>query len=196
MEPDGGNLKRHLWRYLQAERDSVLRKVDGLPERELRLPRTTTGTNLIGIVKHCLNVEFAYFGPTFGRMIDDPRGLLEPSDYELDPQADWYATADETAADVIALYRRVQAFADETIDQLDLSAPGTVAWWDPSSNRVTLGQIMLHVTCDLARHAGHADILREGVDGATGWRGDGDNLPEGYDWAAYTAKLTEIAHRF
>jgi uncharacterized damage-inducible protein DinB len=196
MDSDSGNLKRHLWRYLQAERDSLMRKVDGLSERELRLPRTPTGTNLIGIVKHALNVEFGYFGPTFGRMIENPRGLLEPSDYDEDPQVDWYATAEESSAGILELYRRVQAFADETIDQRDLTSPGKVAWWDPSSSDVTLGQIMLHVTCDLARHAGHADILRESVDGAVGWRGDGDNVPEGYDWAAYTAKLTDLANRF
>ena len=63
-------LKQHLRTYLDEQRDALLHKVDGLPERELRLPRTPTGTNLLGIVKHCLNVEHAYFGPTFGRRLE------------------------------------------------------------------------------------------------------------------------------
>lgn len=189
------DLKTRMKDYIQHERDSLLFKLDGLTERELRLPRTPSGTNLLGIVKHCLNVEFGYFGPTFGRMIDDPSGLLEPADYDADPQADWFATEDETAQGVVALYRRVMTFADETIDALDLDATGSVPWWD-DGNQVTLGHIMTHVHADLARHAGQADILREGIDGAIGWWSPGDNTPDGYDWPAYVTRLTTIADRF
>ena len=60
---------------------------------------------------------------------------------------------------------------------------------------MTLGQIMIHVIDDLARHAGHADILREQVDGAVGCMYPGDNVPE-LDFSAYVAKLTELADRF
>jgi hypothetical protein len=59
--------KADLHRYLQAARDALLWKLDGLGERDLRLPRTPTGTNLIGIVKHMANVEIGYFADTFGR---------------------------------------------------------------------------------------------------------------------------------
>jgi len=190
-----GDLKQNLHRHLRHQSDALLLKLDGLPERELRLPRTPTGTSLLGIVKHCLNVEFGYFGPTFGRMIDDPRGLLEPSDYDEDPQVDWYATADETVTGIVDLYRRVQAFADETITTLELDSPGRVAWWGPETADVTLGQMIDYVALDLARHAGQADILREQIDGAVGWWGPGDNVPQGYDWPAYVAKLTAIADR-
>ena len=195
MEIDGGDLKRHLWRDLQSQRDALLAKVDGLSERELRLPRTPTGTSLLGIVKHATNVEYGYFGPTFGRTLDDP-GLIPEDAYDTDPQADWYATEDESAADVIALYRRVQGFVDETIDEREINATGTVSWWAESRRTATLGRLMIHVTLDLARHAGHADILRESIDGATGMRRPGDNLPQDYDWSAYVAKLTAIAERF
>jgi len=188
------DLKDQMKACLQHQRDALLQKVEGLPERELRLPRTPTGTNLLGIVKHCLNVEHGYFGPTFGRVLDDP-GLLPLSAYEDDPQADWYATEDESAADLVALYRRVWAFADETIDAGTLETTGRVPWWG-EHGEVTLGQIIVHVINDLARHAGHADILREGIDGATGFWGTGDNLPDGYDFPAYVEKLTAIAQRF
>lgn len=189
------DLKDHLHEHLRRQRDSLLLKVDGLPERELRLPRTPTGTNLLGIVKHCLNCEYGYFGPTFGRTMSDT-ALIADEQYDADPQADFYATESETAAGIVALYRRVQEFADQTIADLPLDAVGRVPWWSPDRGRPTLGQLLSYVSLDLARHAGHADILREQIDGAVGWWGPGDNVPAGYDWAAYVAKLAGIADRF
>ena len=195
MELDGGDLKRHLWRELQSQRDALLSKVDGVSERELRLPRTPTGTSLLGILKHSLNVEYGYFGPVFGRTGDLP-GLVPLSAFDEDPQADWYATADESAESLVALYRQVQHFADETIDQLDLTARGEVPWWAEGRRGITLGRLMVHVSLDLARHIGQADIIRESIDGAVGWRRPGDNLPEDYDWPGYVAKLNAIADQF
>ena len=186
--------KEALASYLAGQRRVLLTKVDRLSERELRLPRTPTGTNLLGIVKHCTNVEYGYFGPTFGRTIDDPTGLVPDDAYESDPQADWYATADETADGVVATYRRVQEFCDETIAALSLESTGRVPWWG-DHGEVTLGHVLVHVIQDLARHAGHADILREGIDGAVGFMSPGDNLP-GIDYPAYVARLTELAERF
>ena len=188
-------MKEALQHYLAKQRSSLLLKVEGLSERELRLPRTPTGTNLIGIVKHCTNVEYGYFGPTFGRRLDDESDLVDDDAHEEDPQADWYATADETAADLVATYRRIQAFADETIASLSLDARGEVPWWSEAGRRVTLGQIIVHVIDDLARHAGHADILREQADGAVGLYAPGDNVPE-VDFAAYVERLTALADRF
>jgi len=188
------DLKEALSEYLTGQRSVLLMKLDGLSERELRLPRTPTGTNLLGIVKHCMNVEYGYFGPTFGRTIDDPNGLVEDDAYDDDPQADWYATADETVEGIRETYARVQEFCDQTIAASDLDAPGRVPWWGERGD-VTLGQIMVHVIQDLARHAGQADILREQVDGAVGFMSPGDNLPE-IDFPAYVAKLTALADRF
>ncbi len=65
--------KATLKQYLQQARDALLRKLDGLAERDLRMPRTPTGTNLAGLVKHCANVEVGYFGSTVGRVWPDPR---------------------------------------------------------------------------------------------------------------------------
>jgi uncharacterized damage-inducible protein DinB len=187
--------KSVLLRQLQDCRDDVIWKLDGLSEREARLPRTATGTNLLGIVKHCLNVEAGYFGPTFGRAFATPDELVPEGVYETDPQADWYATESETKDGLIDLYRRVGSFADTTISELPLDAPGRVPWWTPGRQDVTLQRVIVHVTGDIARHAGHADILRESSDGATGWRPDNSNLPDGYDWPAYVAKLTALADR-
>ncbi|MCI4061812.1 DinB family protein [Micromonospora sp. R77] len=192
---DMSDPKKVLRHYLQACRDDLIWKLDGLSEREVRLPRTSTGTNLLGIVKHCLNVEAGYFGPTFGREFPTPDELLPLSAYDEDPQADWYAREDETKDGLIDLYRRVGAFADETIDLLPLDAPGRVSWWRPGAQDVTLHGVIAHVLFDLARHAGHADILREQHDGAVGLRRENSNLPD-QDWPAYVAKLTALADRF
>jgi hypothetical protein len=193
---DMGDPKNVLHHYLRASRDDLIWKLDGLGERDARLPRTPTGNNLLGIIKHCLNVEAGYFGPTFGREFPTPGELVPLEAYEEDPQADWYARDDETKDGLIDLYRRVSSFADETIEQLPLDASGRVPWWRPGKQDVTLQRIIVHVIYDLARHAGHADILREQLDGAIGWQRANSNVPDSHDWPAYAAKLTELADRF
>src|SRR5579875_1266605 len=187
--------KATLHRYLQQTRDALVWKLDGLGERQARLPRTPTGTNLLGLLKHCLHVEVGYFGPTFGRQFPQPEELLPETAFGADPQADWFATEDETKDGLVDLYRRVWAFADQTIDELPLDAPGQVPWWG-EDGQVTMQQMIIHVIYDLSRHAGQADILREQVDGAVGWQPGDSNLPDDYDWPAYVAKLTTLADRF
>jgi uncharacterized damage-inducible protein DinB len=184
-----------LQHYLQSSREALLWKVADLDERTLRLPRTPTGTNLIGIVKHMANVEIGYFGDTFGRRWPTPDEQVTEALFEADPQADWYATATETCDGIVDLYRRVWTFADATIEELPLDSVGRVPWWHPDRNRVTLERVIIHVLTELARHAGHADILREQVDGAAGLRADVTSLPD-EDWPAYVAKLTRLAERF
>jgi uncharacterized damage-inducible protein DinB len=188
--------KAALHHYLRAIRENLIWKLDGLGEREARLPRTATGNNLLGVLKHCLNVEAGYFGPTFGREFPQPEELVPMRAYEEDPQADWYAREDESKEGLIDLYRRVAAFADQTIDQLPLDAPGRVPWWRPGGQDVTLQRIIIHVTCDLARHAGHADIMREQHDNAIGLRRENPSVPDDYDWPAYVTRLTKLADRF
>jgi uncharacterized damage-inducible protein DinB len=185
--------KTTLHRYLQAARDALVWKLDGLSEHEARRPRTPTGNNLLGLLKHCLNVEAGYFGPTFGREFPTPYELVPDEALEEDPQADWYATADETKDGLIDLARRVWIFADTTIDELALDAPGRVPWWPPERPEVTLQQVIVHVSYDLARHAGQADIMREEHDAAIGCQPGSTNIPDGYDWPAYVAKLTALA---
>ena len=188
--------KAALHHYLRSSREALLWKVDGLSERDLRLPRTPTGTNLIGIVKHMANFEIGYFADTFGREWPTPDERISDEDFEADPQADWYATESETAAGLIDLYRRVWTFADATIEDLPLEAVGRVPWWSEDRNTVTLGRIVVHVLADLSRHAGQADILRETIDGQVGLRSGVWNLPEAQDWQEYVAKLTVLAERF
>lgn len=193
---DLSDAKAALHDYLRENREDLIWKLDGLSEREVRLPRTATGNNLLGALKHCLNVEAGYFGPTFGREFPTPDELVPMAAFDEDPQADWYAREDETKDGLIDLYRRVGAFADQTIDELPLDAPGQVPWWRPGRQDVTLQRIIIHVTCDLARHAGHADIMREQHDTAVGLRRNNSNIPDDYDWPAYVSKLTKLADHF
>ena len=194
MTSDGA--ARVLQHYLRSSREALLWKLEGLSERELRLPRTPTGTSLLGLVKHCLNVEAGYFGATFDRRFPDEEELVPLEVYDIDPQADWYATEEETAAGLVDLYRRVASFADAALDELPLDTVGEVPWWPAARRRVTLQEVTVHVLQDLARHAGHADILREQLDGATGLKPGLSNVPDGVDWPAYVTRLTAIADRF
>jgi hypothetical protein len=193
---DMGDPKFVLHHYLQESRDALVWKLDGVDERQARLPRTPTGNSLLGVVKHCIHVEVGYFGPTFGRDFPTREDLVAMEVFNDDPQADWYAREDETKDGLIDLYRRVWVFADETIEQLPLDAPGRVPWWQPARQDVTLQRIIVHVTYDLSRHAGQADIMREQLDGATGWQPENTNIPDGFDWPVYVARLTAIADRF
>lgn len=178
--------------YLQGARDVLVWKMDGLTERQVRRPLTTTGTNLLGLVKHAINTEVIYFGTVFGRLWPTPDELVQPDD--PDDLAGFYARADESRTQIVDLYRRVQAFADETIASLPLDAVGHVPHW--GNAEITLLEALIHKTSDLQRHAGHADILREQLDGQVGLLPNASNQPDGIDWQAHTARLTVIADAF
>ena len=169
-EPDA---KADLLRYLQTARDAVLWKLDGLSDYDVRRPMTPTGTNLLGLVKHLASVEIGYFGDTFGRPLPDaPSWLAE----DADPSSDLWATADESREFIVGLYRRVWAHAATTFDEVGLDGTGQVPWWPPERREVTLHRILIHMIAETNRHAGHADIVRELVDGSAGLRSDNSNV--------------------
>lgn len=184
--------KAHLHRYLQAAREALLWKLDGLSEYDARRPLTPTGTNLLGLVKHVASVEFGYFGETFGRRVDEPLPWLDDG---AEPNADLWATPDQSRADIIALYHRAWAHSDATISALGLDAVGAVPWWPAERRTVTLHQIMTHMMAETQRHAGHADIVRELIDGAAGVRAGSVNLPSedpGW-WRDYRQRVEQAA---
>jgi uncharacterized damage-inducible protein DinB len=177
---------------LQMGRDAMLWKLEGLSEYDMRRPMTPTGTNLLGLVKHVSYVEMGYFGAVFGRPIEEARPWI---DDEGEPNWDMWATASESHDQVVELYHRAWAHANATIDRLPLDAAGVVSWWRPERRDVTLHRILVHVIAETHRHAGHADIVRELVDGATGLRADNSNLPPGDQawWESYRNKLEAAA---
>jgi uncharacterized damage-inducible protein DinB len=184
--------KADLQRYLQAGRDALLWKLDGLGEYDVRRPLTPTGTNLLGLVKHLAYIEMGYFGVTFGRPVAEARPWLEG---EVEPNADMWATAEESREEIVALYHRAWAHADETIGALPLDAAGRVPWWQEGRAEVTLHRVLMHVIAETHRHAGHADIVRELVDGAAGLRADNDNLPDADRawWESYRNRVETAA---
>ncbi|SNT49145.1 Protein of unknown function [Asanoa hainanensis] len=153
--------KDHLHDRLRSMRQTLVWKLDGLSEYDVRRPLTATGTNLLGLVKHLATLEAWYFGEVFGRPFPQSLGRWQDAD-----GSDLWVTPGETRAQVVDFYQRACAHADATIDELPVDAPGHVPWW--SRPDVTLFTIVVHVLQETTRHAGHADILREQLDGRTG----------------------------
>jgi hypothetical protein len=190
----GSDPKATLHRYLQIARDALLWKLDGLSEYDIRRPMVPTGTNLLGLVKHVASVELGYFGPTFGRPSDEP---LPWHDDDAEPNADMWATLDESREQIVALYHRVWAHSDATIEALELDAIGHVPWWPDDRSEVTLHTILVHMISETNRHAGHADVVRELIDGTAGLRADNDNLAPGDAawWETYRSRLERVAQQ-
>jgi len=182
--------KADLHRYLQDARDALLWKLDGLSEYNIRRPLTPTGTNLLGLVKHQAGVEMGYFGDTFGRPCADRLAWDES-----DPMSDMFAAADESREYITGLYRRAWAHSDATIDAQPLDTIGHVPWWPSDDNEVTLHFVLVRVATDTSRHAGHADIVRELIDGAIGLTARNPNLPAGDQgwWQAHYDRVARAA---
>lgn len=188
----GTQEKADLLHYLRRAREALLWKLDGLSEYDVRRPLTPTATNLLGLVKHVASVEAGYLGDTFGRPFGEP---LPWFDEGAEVNADMWATADESRDSIVGLYRRVWAHSDATVEALPLDALGQVPWWPPERREVTLHRILIHMISETDRHTGHADIVRELIDGAAGLRPDSGNLP-GEDaqwWQAYYDRVEAAA---
>ncbi|MFG2947213.1 DinB family protein [Streptomyces adustus] len=184
--------KADLHRYLQSARDALLWKLEGLGEYDIRRPLTPTGTNLLGLVKHVASVELGYLGDTFGRPSGEPAPWFDDA---AETNADMWATADETREQIVGFYRRVWAHADATIDALPLDTVGKVPWWPADKAEITLHHAVVRVIADTQRHAGHADILRELLDGAVGMNETNDSMASDDPawWDDYRARLEHAA---
>ena len=173
----------------------MLWKLEGLSDYDVRRPMTPTGTNLLGLVKHCAGLECLYFGEAMDRPF--------PGWHELDWHEDddelsghMYATAAESRERVTDFYRRVWAHSDATVAELPLDARGTVPWWPEEVRQPTLQHLLVHMIEETARHAGHADIIREATDGSAGLVEGVSNMPPEVDaaaWKQHRDKLESIA---
>ncbi|MGJ9413417.1 DinB family protein [Aeromicrobium sp. CF4.19] len=180
--------KDTLLRHLHVGRDALRWKLEGLPELDARRPLTPTGLSLLGLAHHVAVCAAGYFGETFDRSFIEPL-----PDVETDPHADFVVPAEVSLAGALGFVDRAWAHADATIEALPLDAPGRVPWWSGPRSEVTLEQILVHMIAETHRHAGHADVLREGLDGLAGVRPDADNLPESMDWPAHVARAQGVA---
>jgi len=131
--------------FLDYLRTSVAAKVDGAPETPAHSPAVPSGTNLVGLLHHLTHVE---------------RSLLLG-----EPVKNWPSTfhTNETVPTVVARYRDTVRRANEILDTCpDLAAPF------PGRAGPSVRWALTHLIEETGRHAGHADILRELIDGATG----------------------------
>jgi uncharacterized damage-inducible protein DinB len=178
--------KEALLDSLRSARAAVVWKTQGLSEYDVRRPLTDTGTNLLGLVKHLSVWEAVYLGRVFGRPFPS---RLSWWDDDAPAGADLWVDEHESRHEILETYQIVAAHADATIDALDLSAEGQVPWWPIPD--VTLHAILVHLVAETSRHAGHADILREQLDGSTG-DGPDDDVRRRHDETWWTDRRARI----
>jgi len=171
----------------------MLWKLDGLSEYDVRRPLVPTGTNLLGLVQHAAAIETGYFGSVFGRPFPEPLPCMADGE----PNGDMWVRPGETRAAVVDRCRRIWAHSDATIDALPLDAMGEVPWWPEGNRAITLQRALVHVLVDVSRHAGHADILRESLDGAVGADPRWSSLPPNDDawWQDHRRRLEDAARQ-
>ncbi|MFC4561849.1 DinB family protein [Nocardiopsis mangrovi] len=147
----GSDEKATLLGFLGHLRDAIANKAAGVPEPQVRTGGVPSGTNLLGLVKHLTCVERFYF---LGEPVDDWARTMRPS-------------PTETVEGVLAGYREAVELADQAVaacPDLALPAPGP-PHRDPAPS---MRWVLVHMIEETGRHAGHADILRERIDGSTG----------------------------
>ena len=158
--PIAGDEKDVLAGYLDHYRETMLAICQGLPEDALRRPMVPSGTSLLGMMKHLAYVEMGWFQEIVaGERVDYPFD-------ENDPDADFRLEAGETAPGIFDLYRSACARSREILASVSLD---DLAAGDKRSADYNVRWIVVHMIEETARHAGHADILREQLDGAVGF---------------------------
>ena len=126
---------------------------------------------------------------------NDERAIGEIQGGEIVHIVNAHHDARITRADIVGLYQRTREHSDRTIEALSLGSVGTVPWWPEGRRQVTLHQILVHITTETHRHAGHCDIIRELIDGSVGLRADATNVPEEDAdwWSEYRATVEASA---
>lgn len=185
-------VKEELHRNLRQVRAALLSRLDGLGEYGLRRPLTPTGTNLLGLIKHLAGLEYGYLGESFGRPAPEPIPWI--ADGSIWDGADMWATPDESRAELIGFYQSAWRHSDESISELGLAAPAHVPWWREQRRDTTSGALLIRVLAETAQHAGHADIVRELIDGRAGQ--DHDDVGDSRWWASYVARVQQAAEAF
>jgi hypothetical protein len=144
--------------FLRFARECLLKKLDGLTDEQVRRVLVPSGTNLLGLVQHSIVGERYWFRHHLLGEYDD---MAEDDwDFEMDVAAEVHTEQ------VIADYRRAAESSDDAITSVgDPEAPMARPI---GGDRLSLRWVLAHMTSETARHAGHADILREQIDGATG----------------------------
>jgi uncharacterized damage-inducible protein DinB len=164
VDIDDAGIRLTLNRSLESARAAIVTKTTGLDDAELRKPILPSGWSLLGLVKHLAYVERWWF-----RSVAAGEDVAFPWTDD-DPDADWRVEPDDTTEAILALYADECARARVVVDSFGLTeqvrrpeeihsvAHGDLAW------------VVVHMIEETARHAGHADVVRELTDGVTGDR--------------------------
>ena len=183
------DLRQDLRHYLQQGRDGVLRGLEGIDEYDARRPMTPSATNLLGLVKHLTGIELSYLGDCVGR--PPPVTLPWVENGSVWDGADMWARPEETRDELVGLYRTAWEHSDQSIATLPLEAPAAVSWWPPERRSTTFGHLLVRVAAETAQHAGHADIVRELIDGRGG--PDAETVGGEREWRSYHATVQRAA---
>jgi hypothetical protein len=184
-------MKTELQSYLQATRALMLAKLDGLSEYDRRRPLVPSGTNLLGLVKHLVGIEYVYLGTSVGR---PPEKLLPwEEDGSVWGGADMWALPSESTEYITDLYKQACAHSDRSISELPLDTPAEVPHWPEGDRSTTFGALLVRVVDETAHHAGHADIVRELIDGRGG--ADAEMMDEA-GWTDFYAQIQKAAETF
>ena len=181
--------KGYLHDNLRWAREDLLGKLEGLSEYDVRRPLSRTGTNLLGLVKHLTISAAHYLGSIMGRPGPESIARFDAPDF-VNRDSLW-VTVDESSAQVLEGYAAACRHADATIESLPIDAPGFVPWW-PRPN-VKLFNVMVHVLTETNRHLGHADLVREEIDGALGSDPTPSTAEDDAAWSAHRDRLEQAA---
>lgn len=144
---------------LDFHRATLLTKLDGLDDTQLRQSGTPSGLCLLGLVKHLTETEHGWFVVDFAG-IDEPDLYLK----EGEQGADFRVEPHESTDQLVGAYLEVCERARKIVDAADLDDRCTTPWGE----QVNLRGILIHMIEETARHNGHADVIRETIDGTTG----------------------------
>ena len=160
--PEAASEKDMLAAFLDYHRATLLWKADGLSDHDLRRPMTPSGVTLLGMIKHLAYVERWWFQAVFlGEQVYFPES-------ETDPDIEWRIAPDESAKTVLDLYRTECERSRRIVAAADLDDRARAPRTQPPGGEQSLRWIVIHMIEETARHNGHADIMREAIDGSTG----------------------------
>ncbi|MDF3049605.1 MAG: hypothetical protein K0R87_1243 [Pseudonocardia sp.] len=159
---------------LRTHRYFLRHTVDGLTDEQARLTPTVSALSLGGLIKHVAStesgwVDFIERGPESMPSVEGNYEDLDPNSELMQEWANAFRLLpDETLADALAEYERVAARTDalvESLPDLDAAHPLPPAPWFPPGATRSARRVFLHIVAETAQHAGHADIIRETIDG-------------------------------